>query len=90
MSEQRRPRVGLLGIMQELYDDMIPGITDHQAGYARDVADRLEPAAEMVVAPVARNREGVEAAVRELAAGEVDGIMIVMLTYGPAMRVARS
>ena len=26
-----RPKIGLLGIMQELYDDMIPGITDHQA-----------------------------------------------------------
>ena len=25
-----RPRIGLLGIMQELYDDMIPGITDRQ------------------------------------------------------------
>jgi L-arabinose isomerase len=90
VSEQRRPRIGLLGIMQELYDDMIPGITEHQAGYARDVADRLGAGAEMVVAPVARNREGVEAAVRELAAGEVDGIMIVMLTYGPAMRTVRA
>ena len=35
------PRIGLLGIMQELYDDMIPGITEHQAAYARDVAERL-------------------------------------------------
>ena len=33
------PRIGLLGIMQELYDDMIPGITEHQAQYASEVAD---------------------------------------------------
>ena len=26
----RQPRIGLLGIMQELYDDMIPGITERQ------------------------------------------------------------
>ena len=32
-----RPRIGLLGIMQELYDEMIPGITQHQESYARDV-----------------------------------------------------
>ena len=36
MNEQ--PRIGLLGIMQELYDDMIPGITEHQAQYAAEVA----------------------------------------------------
>ena len=30
-------RIGLLGIMQELYDDMIPGITEHQAQYASEV-----------------------------------------------------
>src|SRR5947208_9184634 len=76
--------------MQELYDDMIPGITEHQAHYAREVADRLDGGADMVISPVARNREGVEAAVRQLAASEVDGIMIVMLTYGPAMRTVRA
>ena len=35
------PRIGLLGIMQELYDDMLPGITERQAGYARQVAEVL-------------------------------------------------
>ena len=33
-----KPRIGLLGIMQELYDDMIPGITERQADYAAQVA----------------------------------------------------
>jgi len=36
----RKPRIGLLGIMQELYDDMIPGITERQGRYAADVAQR--------------------------------------------------
>ena len=35
---RQRPKIGLLGIMQELYDDMIPGITDHQANYAKELA----------------------------------------------------
>ena len=39
------PRIGLLGIMQELYDDMIPGITEHQARYAARVAQRLSDVA---------------------------------------------
>jgi L-arabinose isomerase len=87
---RRQPKIGLLGIMQELYDDMIPGITDHQASYAREVAQRLAGGAEVVFTRPARNRDDVEAVSRELVAADVDGIMIVMLTYGPAMRTVRA
>jgi L-arabinose isomerase len=88
MSE--RPRIGLLGIMQELYDDMIPGITEHQAQYASEVAARLEPVAEITFIRPARNRDDVEAITKELLDAGVDGIAIVMLTYGPAMRTVRA
>jgi L-arabinose isomerase len=86
----RQPRIGLLGIMQELYDDMIPGITERQGRYAADVAQQLAGAAEVTFTRPARNREDVEAITRELVAADVDGIMIVMLTYGPAMRTVRA
>ena len=36
----RRPRIGILGIMQDLYDDMIPGIAQRQAGYAAEIAEQ--------------------------------------------------
>jgi L-arabinose isomerase len=85
-----RPRIGLLGIMQELYDDMIPGITDHQAQYAGRVAERLSGIAELVFTRPVRNRDDVEAITRELIASGIDGIVIVMLTYGPAMRTVRA
>ncbi len=80
------PRIGLLGIMQELYDDMIPGITEHQAQYAGRVAQRLAGVAEVVFTRPARNRSDIEEISRQLVADGVDGIAIVMLTYGPAMR----
>ena len=28
-----KPRIGILGIMQDLYDDMVPGIAQRQEGY---------------------------------------------------------
>ena len=84
-----RPRIGLLGIMQELYDEMLPGIGDRQAGYARDLAGALEGVADVVVAPPVKNREDAERAMRSLDGEELDGLLVVMLTYGPAMRVAR-
>jgi L-arabinose isomerase len=85
-----RPRIGLLGIMQELYDEMVPGITERQSAYAAEVAQRLRGVAEVMFIRPARNREDVEAVTRELLARDVDGIAIVMLTYAPAMRTVRA
>ena len=85
-----KPRIGLLGIMQELYDAMLPGITERQAAYARSLCERLQSVAEMEFARPARNREDIEEIVREYGARELDGIAIVMLTYGPAMRSVRA
>jgi L-arabinose isomerase len=75
--------------MQELYDDMIPGITERQGQYATAVAERLSGVAEVRFTRPARNREDVESIARELVDADVDGIAIVMLTYGPAMRTVR-
>ncbi len=44
----------------------------------------------MVFLRPARNRDDVEAITKELRNEGVDGIMIVMLTYGPAMRTVRA
>lgn len=84
-----KPRVGLFGIMQELYDDMIPGITETQAAYAAEVADHLQDVAEVVLAPPVRNRADAETVMRSFEQSDLDGVIISMLTYGPAMRVAR-
>jgi L-arabinose isomerase len=84
------PRIGLLGIMQELYDEMIPGITEHQAAYAAEVAQQLSGVAHMTFTRPARNQADIEERAAELVAEGVDGIMIVMLTYGPAMRSVRA
>src|SRR5688500_656471 len=84
-----RPRIGLLGIMQGLYDEMLPGITERQAGYARELAGALDGEADVVVAPPVKDRESAERAMAALEAESLDGLLVVMLTYGPAMRVAR-
>jgi L-arabinose isomerase len=88
LAGEARPRIGLLGIMQALYDDMLPGITERQAAYAQELADSLAGEADVVVAPPARDRDDIDRTVREFAG--LDGLLVVMLTYGPAMRVARA
>ncbi len=83
-----RPRIALLGIMQSLYDEMLPGIAERQAAYAAEVAAALDGVAEVSVAAPVKEREDAERAMREIAAQQVDGLLVVNLTYGPAMRVA--
>jgi L-arabinose isomerase len=84
-----RPRIGLLGVMQSLYDDMLPGIAERQAAYAGEVAAALSGVVDVEVAPPVKERADAERAMAELAGRGLDGLLVVMLTYGPAMRVAR-
>jgi L-arabinose isomerase len=85
----RRPRIGILGIMQDLYDEMIPGIAFRQEGYAADLAARLSSVGDFIPSKAIKFREDAERAMREFEQSDLDGVLVVMLTYGPAMRVAR-
>lgn len=85
-----KPQIGLLGIMQELYDDMIPGITEHQEGYAREIVKQLSDEVELIFPRAARNRQDIEEIVKGFNSNNLDGIMIVMLTYGPGQRIVRA
>jgi L-arabinose isomerase len=89
-SADTKPRVGMLAIMQGLYDEMLPGITERQGAYAEEVGAALAGVADVDVGAPVKDREGIERRVRELESAGVDGLLVVMLTYGPAMRVARA
>jgi L-arabinose isomerase len=86
---ERKPRIGILGIMQDLYDDMIPGIARRQEGYAAELAASLAGVGEFIPGKAVKYREDAEAVMREFENADLDGVLVVMLTYGPAMRVAR-
>src|SRR5271155_451054 len=85
----RKPKIGILGIMQDLYDDFIPDIAARQAGYARELAAHLADVGEFIPGEPIKYREDAERAMRQFEDDNLDGVMVVMLTYGPAMRVAR-
>ncbi len=76
--------------MQELYDDMLPGITERQGAYARELGTALAGTLDVTVAPPARNRTDIEATLRRFELDRLEGVLVVMLTYGPGMRVARA
>jgi L-arabinose isomerase len=85
----RKPRIGILGIMQDLYDESFPGIAQRQAGYAAELAAHLADVGEFIPSQPVKYRADAERAMREFENADLDGVLVVMLTYGPAMRVAR-
>ncbi|MCW2982860.1 MAG: araA [Conexibacter sp.] len=87
---QARPRIGLLGVMQALYDDMLPGITERQAAYAQSIGAALADVADVTVGDPVKDRADADRVIAELEAGGLDGLLVVMLTYGPAMHVTRA
>ena len=61
----RKPRIGILGIMQDLYDDMIPGIAQRQEGYAAELAAHLAEVGEFIPSKPVKYREDAQRAMRE-------------------------
>src|SRR6266568_3887490 len=57
-------RIGILGIMQDLYDDMIPGIAQRQEGYAAELAAHLSGVGEFIPSKPIKYREDAERAMR--------------------------
>jgi hypothetical protein len=72
--------------VQALYDDMLPGITGRQAASARELAG----VADVTFGASVKTRADADRAVRELAAQDLDGLLVVMLTCGPVMHVSRA
>lgn len=85
-----KPVIGVLGIMQELYDKSLPDITERQEAYARKVCDQLSDVANWEFPRAARNRSDIEEILGNFNHKGLDGVMIIMLTYGPAMRTVRA
>ncbi|MBR9999937.1 MAG: L-fucose/L-arabinose isomerase family protein [Cyclobacteriaceae bacterium] len=83
------PKIGFLGIMQELYDKTLPDITKIQENYAREVIKQFDEIIRFDFPRAARNRKDIEDLIGKFNQDDLDGIMIVMLTYGPGMRTVR-
>lgn len=87
---QNKPKIGLLALMQELYDDMIPGITAHQEAFVREVVKQLSSSVELVFPRAARNRKDCETIVKDFNYQGLDGIMVMNVTYGPGTNLVRA
>jgi len=77
----KKPKIGLLGLMTDGYEPIFPGITVRQEKYANEIAATLSPVADVYFPGAAKNRLEIEETLKKFNEMELDGILIVLLTY---------
>ncbi len=90
MAETTKAKVGLLGLMVELYDRMFPELRTMMTGFGQELAASLAPYADVDFPGVCNTRERVEQAVAQFEADGKDLILVVLLTYAPSAIVLRA
>jgi len=78
-----KAKVGLLGLMLELYD-LVPGLKPRMAEFAQDLVHTLADFADVDFPGVCNTREQVDEAVARFEAEGKDLILVVLLTYAPS------
>ena len=87
---QPKPRLGVLALMLEGYEPLFPGFIDHQTQYVHQVLDSLAGTADFVFPRPAGNREDIEALTAQYNAEEMDGILILLLSYSQGQYLVRA
>jgi L-arabinose isomerase len=83
MNQPRKARVGLLGLMFDLYDAW-PELKPAMAGFGRELVETLAPFAEVDFPGICVNREDVGRTVAAFEAEGKDLLLVVLFTYAPS------
>jgi len=84
----KKPRVGLLALTLELYEELLPELrADREGWLRRALLPALGPQADVEFHRAVFRREEIEAEVRRLEQAGVDVLLVVCLTYAPSQVV---
>lgn len=90
MLKNRKPKIGLLGLMTDGYEGTFPGIIERQTRYAQEIVRTLSEVADVSFAGPGLNRQSIETIVRYYNHEGVDGILIVLLAYSQGAYLLRA
>ncbi len=90
MTEDRKPRIGLLGLMTDGYEVTFPGIMDQQKKYAYSIVDMLSDDIELVFEEIGGNRQAIERITADYNSRDLDGILIVLLAYSQGAWIVKA
>jgi L-arabinose isomerase len=90
MLKKQKPKLGLLGLMTDGYEPIFPGITKRQEDYIRDVIKSLDGVADIEFPGAAGNRGEIEDTVAKFNSMDLDGMLIVLMTYSQGSWIVRA
>lgn len=80
----------MLGLLLEAYRPLFPGIQEEQETFLRGVLEQYSSIADFHFPGAATDRCAVERTMADFAAAQMDGVVIVMLSYAPGQDVVRA
>jgi len=81
----RKPLIGVMGLTAELYKKKFPDFVERLDKHLLDFLQHLSQFFEVVPSPVLYNRNLVKNAYDRMIESDVDGIIIIFLSYSPSM-----
>ncbi len=88
--EQQKPRIGVLALMLEDYLPLFPGIREAQTEYVESVLKELADTAAFTFPHPAMNRRELETLARQYNHENLDGILILLLSYAQGMNLVHA
>ena len=88
--EKVRPRIGILALMQGLYDESQPEIPAAQTKYVQQVIEQLSDVADFEFPGLAKERPDTERIIAKYNADDLDGVMIINTLYSPGLRLVQA
>ncbi|MBI5723902.1 MAG: hypothetical protein HZA50_08095 [Planctomycetes bacterium] len=86
---ERRPRVGLLGLMLELYDTLAPQLRADRENWVRaSLLPALAPAADVEFRRAVASAADIRAEIGHFVEAKVDAVLVVCLSYSPSLNTA--
>jgi len=90
MLQKMKPRIGILALMQGLYDHSQPEIPANQTRFVQDVIGQLADVVEVDFPGLSKERPDAERIVKHFNEANLDGIMVINTLYSPGMRIVQS
>lgn len=85
LPEQEKPRIGLLALTLELYEQLAPGLRHEREQWLREVVlPALAPIADVHFTCAACRREEVDGIVADCEQRGCDGLLVICLSYSPS------
>jgi L-arabinose isomerase len=88
--KNRKPTIGLLGLMTGGYEDTFPGILARQEKYALELVETLSSVADVRFDGIGTDREKIEEIMDAYNRDHLDGILIVLLAYSQGAYLTRA